>query len=1051
MASSVGTVFVDVRFNVGDVARQLQTALAGATGGAAGAGAGAANLERTWSQSLNAIATKAASTGRALTVGLTLPIALIGKAATNAYSEYDQAMTQISAINEVPIATTNQWREEVRELGLTYGIAGEEAAAAMYFITSSGVEAADAMAVLDVAAKGAAIGLGETKVVADVLTSALSAYGKENITAAQAGDQLTTAVRLGKGEADELAGSLSQVIPIAANLGVEFGEVAGAMAAMTLSGTSSDQAATQLRGLFNTLQDMPPIAQRALKQYTGLDYAATRLALKNEGLIPTLKAIYDGFDGQTEAMAEVFGNIRALTGVFNLFGQNTERTMQIVATTMQAQGTLSEAWANTAESDSKKLEKAMNTVHDSMIELGAAAIPIMTTLAEGVGVVGTGFKALPGPLQVATAGFATFAAAVGPTMFIFGKMGQGFLQLGRAVTAVSPGLASLGQSFQLRGMYMDDAIKKNAVLSKTFGSLGTAVASVTGILAAGAVAWAIYQNAMNKAEESARDASQWSQKGASAGLEEAEAQLKKNRVQLDAIGKELDEWQEKWTSPTQAWGAWADVDAMNARADQATALNESSKQIQKNIDLSKQMAAQTGLNAETLYVWITAQETANIHYANAEDAMAAWNKALAENEPETKKLIESSLKASNSLGGLIAKAKTASEAFFGLIEAEDAVEGAEQNLADAHKGVAEAEEKYREAKLKTLEADRKIGDAQRKAVDASNKLREARLALADAERELADARSGPSEDEKLDLESAQLSVQQAQKRMRGKFDDALDRRAANIDLRRAKLELQRTRGAHDERIADAEKGVADAHKTVADAVQAEVDANQAVLDARSARTQASKDEATAYDGIAAAQEGVRDAEYELYKSKVNYASMQDVLNTSISTGAIKGTEFFNMLDALRTQFPLMAPILDEYAKKFGAIFEAAPKPNTNPIPPPPPPGDTSFWTTSRSAPQEQKPWFQRAAGGPLSTGQLSTVNERSMPELWSAGGKQWLLPTTNGQVMPLKPLDVPVTPQGHDGVTIGGDIIVQGAEQPVATAYEVRRQLRTKTRTKGRV
>jgi hypothetical protein len=74
-----------------------------------------------------------------------------------------------------------------------------------------------------------------------------------------------------------------------------------------------------------------------------------------------------------------------------------------------------------------------------------------------------------------------------------------------------------------------------------------------------------------------------------------------------------------------------------------------------------------------------------------------------------------------------------------------------------------------------------------------------------------------------------------------------------------------------------------------------------------------------------------------------------------------------------------------------------------------------------------------------------------MPELWSAGGKQYLLPTANGQVTPLRPLDVPVTPQGHDGVTIGGDIIVQGAEQPVATAYEVRRQLRTKTRTKGRV
>ena len=95
MAASVGTVWVDVRFNVGDVARQLQTALAAATGGVGGAGAAAANLERTWSQSLGAIATQATATGKQLTVGLTLPLSA-GSSLINATSLKAQVSGSVS-------------------------------------------------------------------------------------------------------------------------------------------------------------------------------------------------------------------------------------------------------------------------------------------------------------------------------------------------------------------------------------------------------------------------------------------------------------------------------------------------------------------------------------------------------------------------------------------------------------------------------------------------------------------------------------------------------------------------------------------------------------------------------------------------------------------------------------------------------------------------------------------------------------------------------------------------------------------------------------------
>ncbi|BCV00221.1 MAG: hypothetical protein CM15mV33_840 [uncultured marine virus] len=55
----------------------------------------------------------------------------------------------------------------------------QELADAMFFIASAGLRGATAMEVLNASAKAAAIGLGQTKAVADAATSAVNAYGAE--------------------------------------------------------------------------------------------------------------------------------------------------------------------------------------------------------------------------------------------------------------------------------------------------------------------------------------------------------------------------------------------------------------------------------------------------------------------------------------------------------------------------------------------------------------------------------------------------------------------------------------------------------------------------------------------------------------------------------------------------------------------------------------------------------------------------------------------------------------------------------------------------------
>jgi hypothetical protein len=84
----------------------------------------------------------------------------------------------------------------------------------------------------------------------DGLTSVTNAYGREVLSAQEASDIFFTTVRLGKTTAAELSANLFQVIPTAASLGIQFGTVGAALAAITAQGVPTSVATTQLRQMF---------------------------------------------------------------------------------------------------------------------------------------------------------------------------------------------------------------------------------------------------------------------------------------------------------------------------------------------------------------------------------------------------------------------------------------------------------------------------------------------------------------------------------------------------------------------------------------------------------------------------------------------------------------------------------------------------------------------------------------------------------------------------------------------------------------------------------
>src|SRR3972149_1957741 len=144
-----------------------------------------------------------------------------------AAAAYEHQMAQIRALTGATAEDTDFLKGSIREMQKSLPKSSKELGAGAYFILSSGItDAADAAGVLEIAAKASTVGLGDTAVVADALTTVLNAYQMEAGEAGRVTDVLMQAVKDGKAEADAFSGVLGRVVPIAAQMGISFEEVA---------------------------------------------------------------------------------------------------------------------------------------------------------------------------------------------------------------------------------------------------------------------------------------------------------------------------------------------------------------------------------------------------------------------------------------------------------------------------------------------------------------------------------------------------------------------------------------------------------------------------------------------------------------------------------------------------------------------------------------------------------------------------------------------------------------------------------------------------------
>lgn len=258
----------------------------------------------------------------------------------NEFQAFEQGAAEVfTLLPGITEDAMGKMQDDVLAFSREAGRTTDETLGALYQAISAGVSQDNVFEFLEVASDAARGGVTDLETAVDGITSVVNAYGEEVIDAASASDVMFTAVKLGKTNFEQLSGSLFNVIPTAASLGVKFEDVAANLAALTAQGTPTSVATTQLRQAFVEASKSGTSLDMALKRMLGGSFSQ----LIEDGL--TSQEIFMRLRGSMpeQEFRDLFGSVEAANAVLGITSDTAQTIIEDFGTLEDTIGATTDA------------------------------------------------------------------------------------------------------------------------------------------------------------------------------------------------------------------------------------------------------------------------------------------------------------------------------------------------------------------------------------------------------------------------------------------------------------------------------------------------------------------------------------------------------------------------------------------------------------------------------------------------------------------------------------------------------------------------------------
>ncbi len=314
--------------------------------------------------------------------------------AAKEYGEFDKGVREVATLlGDVTAPQVEALGDSIRAVAVEFGQGTEEVSKAFYDSISAGVATADTVqSFAEDAARFAAAGATDIGTGVDLLTSAINAYGLSAADAGKVSDTMFSTVRAGKTTVAELAASFSQVGPVAASAGVGLEEVMGWVAQLTLSGTPTAQAMTQIRGALSELLNP---SKKLAKEFHAIAGQTFQQFIASGGTLQeALGLISQRADATGKGMTEMTSRIEGAMALLGATGENADRFASTLANVGDSAGATGTAFETMADGAGYQMDQFNAAMKELRLEIGEQVVPVLLELLPVIKDVATNFVGL---------------------------------------------------------------------------------------------------------------------------------------------------------------------------------------------------------------------------------------------------------------------------------------------------------------------------------------------------------------------------------------------------------------------------------------------------------------------------------------------------------------------------------------------------------------------------------------------------------------------------------------------------------------------------------
>lgn len=392
------------------------------------------------------------SVGTTLTKNVTVPIVGVGTAAVKVASDFDSAMSKVSAISGATGKDFDALRNKAVEMGAKTKFSATESAEAFTYMAMAGWDTEAMLEGIDgIMALSAADGL-DLATTSDIVTDALTAFGMKAKDSAHFADVLAKASSSANTNVSLLGESFKYAAPVAGALGYSAEDAAIALGLMANAGIKGSQGGTALRGALSKLIKPTDDAAAMMERY-GLSLTNADGMMKPLGNV--MNMLRDRLGGlseaeQAQAAATLFGQ-EAMSGMLAIINTSEKDYKNLTASVYSADGAAQQMADTMLNNLGGQLTLLKSALEGLAIQIGDIVMPYIMKFVEKLQELVQWFQSLDETQKENIVRFAAIAAAIGPVIIVIGKLftavdsvATGFSKLGTLMKSLKTGFSALG-------------------------------------------------------------------------------------------------------------------------------------------------------------------------------------------------------------------------------------------------------------------------------------------------------------------------------------------------------------------------------------------------------------------------------------------------------------------------------------------------------------------------------------------------------------------------------------------------------------------------------